>query len=673
IFLQNKTNEKIISFLMIILVLMPVVFLSMPRQAEAFSLCPPGIPDPKKVSAESNEEKGSTALTCLTTIKEWVQKTLEIALMAIARQVIAQMTQSIINWINSGFHGSPTFLENPESFFKDIVKYEIRTMVDQLGYDLRRFPFGQAWALNTIGAYKSTLENNAAHSLSGVMNQQQIANYMDFNVGGWDSFFLKTQFPQNNYIGFQMMANESLSAQLAGAIKPAAEQVQSLLQQGQGFLSPEKCMDEGTNYNNIMANAWNRPSFDRSTVPYTCGEGCPLVGPPAPGIDMATCDACRVSYNAALAAAEADWAKDNTCKNLVKTTPGTIVADQLKISLGSSRRMIELSTALGSSISAIIDALLNKLIGEGLNAMADTISSEPPEDNWTYNGISLDGNGSDTTGPGPLNIPQNVSLRVGETTSVTITGGKPEYSVKITDPVTPDTTIATAGVTGDTLTIAGMAPGQTSVTVKDSRADNPRKVLVAITVVNSDGLMAVPASITTTTGGTVVVTISGGTEPYRMSAEPNQTIAVASFSVTKLIISGLGAGQTSATITDSSGRIVTVSITVVAPTALGTCTLTSGEIIQDISETACTAQGGTWTEPGSQTTGLTVDLIANKTDIARGESVELTWNSTGASSCDASWTNSSATSGTETKSPENTRTYIITCSDSSGASSADLV
>ena len=662
--LQNKTNQKIISFLMIILVLMPVVLFSGPKRAEAFSLCPPGIPDPKKVAAESNEEKGSTALTCLTTIKEWVQKTLEIALMAIARQVIAQMTQSIINWINGGFHGSPTFLENPESFFKDIVKYEIRTMVDQLGYDLRRFPFGQAWALNTIGAYKSTLENNAAHSLSGVMNQQQIANYMDFNVGGWDSFFLKTQYPQNNYIGFQMMANESLSAQLAGAIQPAAEQVQSLLQQGQGFLSPEKCMDEDTNYNNIMANAWNRPSFEGKCVPFepactNTENGCTSQQ------YAAWAESCRVQKIA--------WDKDNTCKNLVKTTPGTIVADQLKISLGSGQRMIELSTALGSSISAIIDALLNKLIGEGLNAMADTISSEPPEDNWTYNGISLDGNGSDTTGPGPLNIPQNVSLRVGETTSVTITGGKPEYSVKITDPVTPDTTIATAGVTGDTLTIAGIAPGQTSVTVKDSRADNPRKVLVAITVVNSDDLMAVPASITTTTGGTVVVTISGGTEPYRMSAEPDQTIAVASFSVTKLAIIGLGAGQASATITDSSGRIVTVSITVVAPTALGTCTLTSGEIIQDISETACTAQGGTWTEPGSQTTGLTVDLIANKTDIARGESVELTWNSTGASSCDASWTNSSATSGTETKSPENTRTYIITCSDSSGASSADLV
>jgi len=64
------------------------------------------------------------------------------------------MTKSVTNWINSGFHGAPLFLENPGSFFQDIGKYEIKNLVDEFGYDPNRFPFGQAFALNTINAYK---------------------------------------------------------------------------------------------------------------------------------------------------------------------------------------------------------------------------------------------------------------------------------------------------------------------------------------------------------------------------------------------------------------------------------------------------------------------------------------------------------------------------------------
>ena len=31
------------------------------------------------------------------------------------------MTASIVNWINSGFHGDPTFISDPGAFFLDVA------------------------------------------------------------------------------------------------------------------------------------------------------------------------------------------------------------------------------------------------------------------------------------------------------------------------------------------------------------------------------------------------------------------------------------------------------------------------------------------------------------------------------------------------------------------------
>ena len=38
-----------------------------------------------------------------------------------AKIVLAKITQSTLNWINSGFQGSPTFVQNPGSFFASIA------------------------------------------------------------------------------------------------------------------------------------------------------------------------------------------------------------------------------------------------------------------------------------------------------------------------------------------------------------------------------------------------------------------------------------------------------------------------------------------------------------------------------------------------------------------------
>ena len=65
-----------------------------------------------------------------------------------------------------------------------------------------------------------------------------------------------------------------------------------------------------------------------------------------------------------------------------------------------------------------------------------------------------------------------------------------------------------------------------------------------------------------------------------------------------------------------------------------------------------------------------VNLEANPINIKSGEISTLFWNSSNAISCSASWTTSTATSGSKTIYPTSTTTYSITCNGASGSTPA---
>ena len=242
---ENKKIHKFLSTLIIVAILAPVFAVSaLPKKAEAQYV----VSDP-----------GVTAIG----IKDLAGQAFKQVKMIVARKIINAITQRTVQWINSGFHGNPFYLENTESFFKDIVKFEVKNLVDTYAYNKTKFPFGKSFALNTINAYQRQLEDNTAYSLSKVIQDSTfLESYRtDFNVGGWNGFLINTQYPQNNYIGFQMLATEEIARRIDGTATNKAQQVQDTLQKGQGFLSPKKCMDPNTKYNNGK-NEFLQPSFD---------------------------------------------------------------------------------------------------------------------------------------------------------------------------------------------------------------------------------------------------------------------------------------------------------------------------------------------------------------------------------------------------------------------------
>ncbi len=379
---KNKT-KKFISGLFVVLILLPAVLFSFPKKGYALwgagdvGTNPVGDASSAITAVETTGIAVSEASQLALKLKDVAIEVGKQLLKAVAKRVLAEMTKSIINWINSGFHGSPLFLENPQSFFNDIAKSELKTIVDMFGYDLLRYPFGKQFALNAINSYKSQLATNAQYTLSTVMNSAQLRLYQNnFNYGGWNGFLINTQYPQNNYLGFNMLATEYLASRVQGTVQNAAGKVQSLLQQGSGFLSPQTCPSNPA-YNN-GTNEFQRPTFDENA--YAQSNPYP---------EDASSDQAN-QWTADHDAAKAEWAQENTCPGgLVNTTPGSIAKDQIAGALNAPILQTALDGALGNSLSAIFDALINKFIGDGLNALASKVNPAPISDDWSYNGITL--------------------------------------------------------------------------------------------------------------------------------------------------------------------------------------------------------------------------------------------------------------------------------------------
>ena len=307
----------------------------------------------------------------------------------IAKRALQAMTKSTLNWINSGFHGAPLFLENPQSFFKDIAKYEVKTFVDEIGYNTVGMPFGKDFALGTIYLYKQQFQENTRYSLSNITQDEGYLRSFrnDFSVGGWEGFLLNTQYPQNNPIGFSLLATDELARRVAGTEQNAAQTTSTKLQQGLGFLSPQTC-PSNTRYDNLRS-AFNQPTYKPSTWEgpdpiYSEGNES---GQPS---NQAEIDAYNNIYYVKEEVAKTAWEAENGCPGgLVDTTPGSVVGSQATNALSSPTRNNELATAMGNSISAILDTLINHFMNKGLNALATTTNPPPPVDDWDYFGNTL--------------------------------------------------------------------------------------------------------------------------------------------------------------------------------------------------------------------------------------------------------------------------------------------
>jgi hypothetical protein len=386
---KNATFQKVISCLLVVCILSPAfVVFALPKKAQAI------IPVADVANlAQLTIIAGNQIKDGVKTVKDIIKAILIELLKAIARKLIDKMTQATVNWINSGFRGKPLFIENPESFFGDIVKTEIKGFVGDIGYDKIKFPFGKDYALSLIEQTKSTFEQNAAYSLSNMYTASEL-EYQKNNLsaGGWNGFLINTQYPQNNLLGFNILANREIGERLTGPQSPV-QKVKDKVSQGLGFLSQEKCKSNANWNPDKLRDGPIIRAFSPSPLP----DKPPGSDPYTPAEISAWNAEQEALWNREKKSTEDNWKESYGCKEGPATvTPGSAISGQIMTALGSKQRQGELGAALGNGLSAIFDALINKLFSLGLTALSKALTAEDDPANTSINDFNY--YGSATTG-----------------------------------------------------------------------------------------------------------------------------------------------------------------------------------------------------------------------------------------------------------------------------------
>ena len=160
----------------------------------------------------------------------------------LAKMVVKSMTQSILNWINSGFQGSPAFVTDLKQFMLDRADQVVGEFIyNDPSLNFLCSPF----QLDVKIALATTYQQNAHGGLDAQCTLSDVTDNVEgflngaFNEGGWDSWFEVTQNPVNTPTGAYLAAEGEMYARIID------EQGRTIkeLDWGDGFLSFKVCSD----------------------------------------------------------------------------------------------------------------------------------------------------------------------------------------------------------------------------------------------------------------------------------------------------------------------------------------------------------------------------------------------------------------------------------------------
>lgn len=256
---------------------------------------------------------------------------------AVAKAAIQAITKSMVNWINSGFNGSPAFVTNLDqnllgvsdgvanSFFNALsnntsggIKSPFQSVVSQ---QLRNSYYSSTGRSGGSGYNLNQYSKNPAAFLAGKFG----AN------GGFNAWFAAVGNNQNNPYGAAYAQQNALNA----AVYKATTNRLNELNWGKGFMS------------------WRGP----------CTSSKPTANTNSYSIDAQ-------GYDTVTSLANAD-----TCTSYSIKTPGSIIEDSLGITATSPLRQLELSNSINQIVGALASQLINQVVGAtGLSGISQPSS-----------------------------------------------------------------------------------------------------------------------------------------------------------------------------------------------------------------------------------------------------------------------------------------------------------
>ena len=232
----SRVQKKCVVGVLLLALLVPVV---QPQEAVA-----QGRPVVDRLNVIQNTyAAGTSAVTAgLQNALNVKELTLDGIAYGLTRVVIQSMVRSIVNWINSGFQGSPAFMTDLQGYLNNIADQVVEDFIygADLGFLCSPFELDVRIALATsYNRQRQGFGAQAQCTLDDVTTN--IDNFLagSFEDGGWAGWFELTQGETNDPNRAYFAAQLEMNA----AIRNAQGEAVTELNWGDGFLSFKVCSD----------------------------------------------------------------------------------------------------------------------------------------------------------------------------------------------------------------------------------------------------------------------------------------------------------------------------------------------------------------------------------------------------------------------------------------------
>jgi hypothetical protein len=292
----------------------------------------------------------SSGITAGKSIWDKVQDGLAAAARAAMKRAIRSLTNQTVNWINSGFKGSPAFVTDPGQFFLNAADDAASQMLSETQLNRLCSPFKASVRLVLVKNYLSDQDNYTC-TLSTLKNNYD-AFVQDFNQGGWDGWFEMTQTSGGNPFSAYFSAQSSLFKKVNSNTNKYEKQID----QGRGFLSFEKCKKgTETTPGKIDEEIRKCMAFDtnESGEPYSYEECQAYVEENLPPVG--------------------ECGKDDN----QTVTPGSVIETQLEGALGTGLKQMELARSVDEIFSALITQLFERVLQSGKGLLDNNDPNDP--------------------------------------------------------------------------------------------------------------------------------------------------------------------------------------------------------------------------------------------------------------------------------------------------------
>ncbi len=253
-----------------------------------------------------------------------------------AINLIQQITEKTVDWIQGGFQGNPAYVSQPLKFLENTADATVGDFIfNNPDLNFLCSPF-QIQIKLALGLSFQTFRSRINCTLSGAtQNIRNAIGNASANINVWDNWIQTTTNPQNTPIGAYLIAQSELSATIGNK----QIDLQKQLDQGFGALAYEECTGTRT-----PKGQFGPPE------PYTF-KGSRFY-------EEQTRDNNAYTYGAV------------ECET---KTPGAVITNMLGFKATSDQRMNELQGALGNSIDTILSSLAAALLQRGLDQLTNGV------------------------------------------------------------------------------------------------------------------------------------------------------------------------------------------------------------------------------------------------------------------------------------------------------------